>query len=154
MARMTSSDDGAYYPNNDVLLRGLGIYLTEMREFIVPILRQKRGSQLEQTIINSLGDYQRQEFSDNLKKNGGDVARSIDYGFIPNLVERNWHDLFQDRFTNARAVRTFLRRIRECRNEVSHGYIPNSEDAPVPFVQSGLYQISEVLRSTQRDQSP
>ncbi len=148
MARTTPSNDGAYYPNSDMLWTGLGIYLTEMSQFIVRVMREEHGSQLEQAVADSLHDMQRLVFYDDLKKNGGDVARSINIGLIPFIVERNWDD-FQHQFTGAISVRTLLRSIRDCRNEMVW-VIYTDADADATFVLTGLDNISEVLKGINR----
>ena len=138
----------AQYPNSDALRKGLDIYREEMSEFIVRILRQKPGSQLEQTITNSLTDRQRQSFNDNMRKNDSNVARSIEVGFIPNLVERNWLDLFQDRFRNASTVRNRLRTVRDIRNDLSHD--TSGRDITTDEAETRLYIINEALDSINR----
>ena len=103
------------YPNEDALRKGLSIYRDEMSEFVARVLRQKTGSRLEQTVASSLTDQQRQNFDDNMQKNDSNVPRSIEIGYIPNLVEKNWSDLFQRQFANATTVRNRLRTIRDIR---------------------------------------
>lgn len=78
----------AQYPNRGALHDGLIVYRDEMSEFVTRVLRQKPGSRLAQTVANSLTDQQRQGFDDKMRQNNGDVAQSIEIGFIPNLVER------------------------------------------------------------------
>ena len=77
------ADDECRYPNADALRKGLDIYRHEMSEFVVRVLRQKPGSRLEQAVAASLTDRQRQDFTNKMQENGGDVPRSIEIGFIP-----------------------------------------------------------------------
>ena len=133
----------AQYPNADALRKGLDIYRDEMSEFISRVLRQKPGSQLEQTVARSLTDRQRQDFAYKVRENGGDVPRSIEIGFIPNLVERNWSDLFQHQFAKANTMRNILRTIRDIRNDVAHD--TSGQDIPADKAEANLYFISEAL---------
>ncbi len=133
----------AQYPNADALRKGLDIYRAEMSEFIVRVLRQKPGSRLERTVIISLADQQRLAFANKMRENGNDVARSIEVGFIPNLVDRNWRDLFQYKFAKPSTVRNILWSVRDSRNELAHD--TSGTDTDVAFAQSSLYQISEAL---------
>ena len=74
-----------------------------------------------------------------MRKNGGDVPRSIEVGFIPNLVERNWSDLFQHQFAKAHTIRTILRTIRDIGNDTG------GQDIPAEKAEANLYFISEAL---------
>ena len=138
----------AQYPNEDALRKGLAIYRDEMSEFVTRALRQKQGSRLEQTIAGSLADPQRQSFDDNMRDNGNNVPRSIEIGFIPNLVERNWSDLFQHQFAKATTARNRLRTIRDIRNDLSHN--TSGHDITADEAETRLYIISEALESINR----
>ena len=138
----------AQYPNEDALRKGLAIYRDEMSEFVARVLRQKQGSRLQQTIADSLADRQRQSFDDNMRDNGNNVPRSIEIGFIPNLVERNWSDLFQHQFAKATTVRNRLRTIRDIRNDLSHD--TSGHDITADEAETRLYIISEALESINR----
>ena len=131
------------YPNRDALGRGMDIYRAEMSEFIARVLRQKPGARLEQAIIGSLTERQAQDFTTRLPENGGSVPRAIQVGFIPNLVERNWSDLFRDRFKNHTTVRNRLRVIRDIRNDLAHD--TSGRDTAAEQAEAGLYLISEAL---------
>jgi len=122
---------------------GLDIYRHEMSEFVARVLRQKPGSRLEQTVAASLNDRQRQDFTNKMQENGGDVPRAIEVGFIPNLVERNWSDLFQHQFTKANTNRNILRTVRDIRNDVAHD--TTGQDIPTDKAEANLYFISEAL---------
>ena len=141
----------AQFPNADALRKGLAIYRDEMSTFIVRILRQKQGSQLDQTVANSLADRQRQDFTDSLRENGGNVDQSIEIGFIPNLVERNWSDLFQHQFAKAATTRNILRTVRDIRNDLSHD--TSGQDIPADKAEANLYFISEALTRINRPTS-
>ena len=141
----------AQFPNADALRKALAIYRDEMSIFIGRILRQKQGSQLEQTVANSLTDRQRQDFADNLRENSGNVEHSIEIGFIPNLVERNWLDLFQHQFANAATTRNILRTVRDIRNDLSHD--TSGQDIPPDKAEANLYFISEALIRVNRPTS-
>ena len=138
----------AQYPNEDALRKGLAIYRDEMSELVARVLRQKTGSRLEQTVANSLTDQQRQNFDDNMQKNDSNVPRSIEIGYIPNLVEKNWSDLFQRQFANATTVRNRLRTIRDIRNDLSHD--TSGQDITADEAETRLYIISEALESINR----
>ena len=138
----------AQYPNADALHKGLAIYRDEMSEFVARVLRQKQGSKLEQTVANSLTDRQRQAFEDKLRENGGDVLPSIEIGYIPNLVERNWSDLFQHQFAKANTIRNILRTVRDIRNDLSHD--TSGQDVPAEMAEANLYYISEALTRINR----
>ena len=131
------------YPNRDALQHGLNLYHAEMSEFIVRVLRQKPGLRLEQAIAGSLTDRQAQDFADRVRENGGSAPRAIDIGFIPNLVERNWNDLFRHRFKDPTTVRNRLRMIRDFRNKLAHD--TSGRDLAVDQVEIALYLISEAL---------
>ena len=133
----------AQFPNGDALRKGLAIYRDEMSVFIVRILRQKQGSRLEQTVANSLTDRQRQDFQENLRENSGNVEQSIEIGFIPNLVERNWPDLFQHQFAKSATTRNLLRTVRDMRNDLSHD--TTGQDIPADKAEADLYFISDAL---------
>ena len=138
----------ARYPNEDALREGLAIYRDEMSEFVARVLRRKQGAQLAQTVSNSLTDRQQQSFDDNMRENGGNVARSIEVGFIPNLVDRNWSDLFRHQFAKATTARNRLRTIRDIRNDLSHD--TSSQDMTADEAETRLYIISEALESINR----
>ena len=139
----------AQYPNRGLLWEGLAVYRDEMSEFVARVLRQKPGSRLEQTVAGSLTDQQRQGFDDKMRQNNGDVAQSIEIGFIPNLVERNWADLFQrGRFANPTTIRNRLRIIRDIRNELSHNI--SGPDLAAEKARANLYFISETLDNINR----
>ena len=138
----------AQYPNGDALRKGLAIYRDEMSEFVARVLRRKPGSRLEQTVANSLVDRQGEAFANSMRENGGDVARSIEIGFIPNLVEKNWADLFRDQFRNATTVRNRLRTIRDIRNDLAHD--TSGKDVTAEKAAANLFFISEALASINR----
>ena len=139
----------AQSPNRGALWEGLAVYRDEMSEFVAHVLRQKPGSRLEQTVAGSLTDHQRQAFDGNMQQNKGDVPQSIEIGFIPNLVERNWADLFQrNRFANPTTIRNRLRVIRDIRNELSHNV--SGPDLAAEKARANLYFISETLESINR----
>ena len=138
----------AKHPNEVALRKGLAIYRDEMSEFVARILRQKPGSRLEQTVANSLTDRQRQDFTNNIRENDGNVPRSIEIGFIPNLVEKNWTDLFQIQFTKATTARNRLRTIRDIRNDLAHD--TSGHDITAEKAEANLYFISEALESINR----
>ena len=140
----------ARYPNADALRKGLDIYRHEMSEFVVRVLRQKPGSRLEQAVAASLTDRQRQDFTNKMQENGGDVPRSIEIGFIPNLVERNWSDLFQRQFTKANTIRNILRTVRDIRNDVAHntsGHDIPTEKAEAHFTSSARHLPGSIART-------
>ena len=138
----------AQYPNADALHKGLAIYRDQMSEFVTRVLRQKQGSRLEQTVANSLADRQKQAFEDKLRENGGDVPLSIEIGYIPNLIERNWSELFQHQFAKANTIRNILRTVRDIRNDLSHD--TSGQDVPAEMAEANLYYISEALTRINR----
>ena len=131
------------YPNRDALQHALNIYRDRMSEFIARMLRQKPGLRLEQAVAGSLTERQAQEFADGVRENGGSVPRAIQIGFIPNLVERNWTELFRDRIKDATTVRNRLRMIRDIRNNLAHD--TSGGDFAAEQAEIGLYLISEAL---------
>ncbi len=138
----------AQYPNADALHKGLAIYRDQMSEFVARVLRQKQGSRLEQTVANSLTDRQKQAFEDKLRETGGDVPLSIEIGYIPNLVERNWSELFQHQFAKANTIRNILRTVRDIRNDLSHD--TSGQDVPAEMAEANLYYISDALARINR----
>lgn len=138
----------AQYPNRDALQHGLNIYRKEMSEFIVRYLRQRRGTRINDSVSQSLTDNQSQEFESNLRENDGKAVDSIEIGFIPPLIEKNWGDVFQHQFRNPRTIRNTLRVIRDLRNDLSHD--KSGLDVPADRAETGLYHISEALASVNR----
>ena len=138
----------AQYPNRDALQHGLNIYRREMGEFIVRYLRQRPGMKLNDSVFQSLTDNQSREFESNLRENDGKAVDSIEIGFIPPLIEKNWRDVFQNQFRNPRTIRNTLRVIRDLRNDLSHD--KSGLDIPAERAEAGLYHISEALASVNR----
>ena len=132
-----------YHPNQNAFQQGIDIYRDAMRDFIFRCMRKKRGVSLEEGIRNSLVDGQLPHFDESLRNNGNDVKAAIDTGFIPLIVGRNWNDVFQNEFKNARTVRNNISVITQNRNDLL-GHALDGDDADVAKVETGLQLIGEV----------
>ena len=138
-----------YHPKQNAFQQGVDIYRDAMRDFIVRCMRKKRGVSLKEGIRSSLVDRQLPHFDESLRNNGNDVKSAIDTGFIPLIVGRNWNDVFQHEFKNARTVRSNISVITQNRNDLL-GHAPDGDDADVAKVETGLQLISEVMASINR----
>ncbi len=128
-------------PNRDALSRALDIYRDAMRPFIVRCLKRISGKQVEDAISESLSDRQAEQFRQNLGRNSS-VEDAIDINDFPNLVSRNWPEVFSQAFKGDRTVQNLLWIIVNVRNEVAH---PGRQDMDAEHARSRLYDLADLI---------
>lgn len=129
-------------PNRAALSAALDIYRDAMRPFIVRCLRHVPGEQVEDLIVDALGDRQANDFLQNLHNNGG-IEAAIDINYFPNLIGRNWRsETFSAQFNNDKSVLNQLWLITDARNKAAH---PGTEDIDAEYVRTHLFLIGDVL---------
>ena len=62
--------------------------------------------------------------------------------FVPQLVQRNWRDVFSAEFRDERTIQNGLWLIAEARNQVSR---PSTQDLDLEYVRVILYHIADAL---------
>ena len=139
-----------YHPNQNAFQQGIDIYLDAMSEFVVRCMRKKPGVRLSDGIRNSLNPRQQDIFDDNMRDSGNDVKNSIDVGFIPVVVNRNWRDVFQSEFKRAQTARNNIDVITQYRNDMLGHHRRTRNDVESDKVETGLYLIREVMESINR----
>lgn len=129
-------------PNRDVLNNAIDEYRDAMRPFIVRALKRRvRGKKIEDAIYDALSPNQADKFRQ-LLRNNNSVENAIDIGEFPNLVSRNWREVFVHEFDNDVGVQSPLHIITQARNKVSH---PPTDDFDTEYARVILYHIVEVL---------
>ena len=139
-----------YHPNQNAFQQGIDIYLDAMSEFVVRCMKKKRGVRLSDGIRNSLNPWQQGIFDDNMRDSDNDVKNSIDVGFIPVVVNRNWRDVFQSEFKRAQTARNNIDVITQYRNDMLGHHRRTRNDVESDKVETGLYLIGEVMESINR----
>ena len=129
-------------PNRAVLNDALDEYRDAMRPFIVRAMRRIKGKHIEDAIYDTLSPKQADEFELRLQNNGNNIEGAIDIGDFPNIISRNWGQVFSQQFRGDMNVRNLLYIITEARNKVSH---PLTEDLDTEYVRVVLYHIADVL---------
>ena len=129
-------------PNRAVLNDSLDKYRDAMRPFIVRALKRVKGKNVEDAIYNTLSTKQADEFERRLQNNGGSIEGAIDIGDFPNLISRNWGQIFSQPFSGDMNVQSLLHIITQARNKVSH---PSTEDLDTEHTRAVLYHIVDVL---------
>ncbi len=131
-------------PNRDALLNALDIYRDAMRPFIVRCLKRVKGKGVEDAISETLPDRQAGQFRHNLQRNDS-VEDAIDINDFPNLVSRNWREVFSRAFGDDKTVQNLLWIITEVRNKAVHS---GRQDMDVEYAKVRLYDIAVVLGRT------
>lgn len=130
-------------PNKDALIKALDIYRDAMRPFIVRNLRSVPGKSAEDAIRYSLNPNQLNQFQQNMVRSGNDLEASIDVNDFPNLIGRNWRDVFSRQFASGgQTVQNASWLIKEARDKASH---PGTQDIDTEFAQAHLFHIADVL---------
>ena len=80
----------------DAMLRSCPRYETHQRKTV------------ENAINDSLSPKQANQFKMNLKNNGGSIEGAIDIGDFPNLISRNWGQVFSQQFRGDMNVQSLL----------------------------------------------
>ena len=129
-------------PNRDVLTDALDEYRDAMRPFIVRAMRRIKGKSVEDAIYDTLSTKQANDFERRLQNNGGNIESAIDIGDFPNLISRNWREVFNQQFYGDVSVQSPLYIITQARNKVSH---PDTGDLEIEYTRVVLYHIVDVL---------
>ena len=129
-------------PNKSVLIEALDVYRDAMRPFIVRAMRRIKGKSIEDAIYDSFSSRRADKFERRLLKNGYNVEGAIDIGDFPNLISRNWGQVFSQQFSGDMNIQNLLYIIARARNEVSH---PDTGDLDAEYTSVVLYHIVEVL---------
>ena len=128
-------------PNRAVLNDALDEFRDAMRRFVVLGMRRIRGKTVEDAIYESLSPNQASQFNRNLQNNGS-IESAIDIGDFPNLVRKNWRQVFSQQFGDNMNVQNALYIIKEARDRTAH---PSTEDLDAEYTRVALYHIADVL---------
>ena len=128
-------------PNRAVLNDALDEFRDAMRPFVVRGMRCVRGKTVEDAIYESLSPNQASRFNRNLENNGS-IESAIDIGDFPNLVRKNWRQVFSQQFGDNMNVQNALYIIKEARDSAAH---PSTEDLDAEYTRVALYHIVDVL---------
>lgn len=128
-------------PNRDALRQGLDVYRDGMRAFILRCFRRVKGKRVEDAVCASLGDWRANEVQRHLQQ-GADLASAIDVNDFPQLVNRQWHEIFCRELNDDPTVRNVMWIIADARNRVAH---PGRQDMDAESVQVLLFHIADVL---------
>ena len=128
-------------PNRTVLSEALDEYRDAMRPFIVRTMRRIKGKNIEDAIYDTLSARQANEFERCLENNSS-IEGAIDIGDFPNLISRNWGQVFSQQFGGDMNVQSLLYIITQARNKASH---PLDEDLDTEYTRVVLYHIMDVL---------
>ena len=129
-------------PNRAVLNDALDEFRDAMRPFIFRNMKRITGKTIESAIYDSLSPKQAGQFRANLQSNGGSIEGAIDIGEFPNLISRNWGQVFSLQFHGDMNIQSLLYIITQARNKVSH---PSNEDLDTEYTRVVLYHIVDVL---------
>ena len=129
-------------PNRAVLNDALDEFRDAMRPFIARGMRRIKGKTIENAICDSMSPKQANQFKMNLQNNGDSIEGAIDIGDFPNLISRNWGQVFSHQFRGDMNVQSLLYIITQARNKVSH---PSDEDLDTEYTRVVLYHIVDVL---------
>ena len=129
-------------PNRAVLNDALDEYRDAMRPFIVRVLKRVRGKSIEDAIYDTLSPKQADKFELRLQSNSGNVEGAIDIGDFPNLIIRNWREVFGQQFNGDMSVQSLLHIITPARNKAVH---PDTGDLETEYTRVVLYHIVDVL---------
>lgn len=128
-------------PNRTVLNEALDEFRDAMRLFVVRGMRRVKGKNIEDAICESLSRKQASQFNRNLQNNGS-IESAIDIGDFPNLISRNWRQVFSQQFGGDMNVQSLLHIITQARNKAAH---PSDEDLDTEYTRVALYHIVDVL---------
>ena len=129
-------------PNRDVLISALDVYRDAMRPFIVRAMKRIKGKGIEDAIYDTLSSKQADEFELCLENNGNNIEGAIDIGDFPNIISRNWGQVFSQQFRGDMNVQSLLYLITQARNKTSH---PSTEDLDTEYTRVVLYHVVDVL---------
>ena len=104
------------WPNQEALNKALNIYRAAMRSFIIFHLKRIPGTNVEDVVIDSVGDWRADEIDRILSESDRDIESVIDINDFPHLVHKNWGDAFERTLNDGKTFRKQLWLIVECRN--------------------------------------
>ena len=131
------------WPNQEALNKALNIYRVSMRSFIIFHLKKIPGMNVEDVVINSVGDWRADEIDRILSESDRDIEFVIDINDFPHLVNKNWGDAFERTLNDDKTFRNQLWLIVECRNaDWAH---PPEGDAEFESTQAHLFLIADIL---------
>lgn len=129
-------------PNQNVLREALDDFQDAMRLFIVRGMRRIRWKPIERVIYDSLERNRANQFQTHLR-NGGTLKSAIDIGDFPDIIGKNWQDVFGPQLRgDLNVVQSLLHIIRHARNKVAH---PSDADVEIEYTRVVLYHIIEIL---------
>ena len=136
------------WPNQEALNKALNIYRASMRSFIIFHLKKIPGMNLEDVVIDSVGDWRADEIDRILSESDRDIESVIDINDFPHLVNKNWVDAFERTLNDDKTFRNQLWLIVECRNaDWAH---PPEGDAEFESTWVHLFLIADVLGKIKR----
>lgn len=131
------------WPNQEALNKALNIYRVSMRSFIIFHLRKIPGMNVEDVVIDSVGDWRADEIDRILSESDRDIRSVIDINDFPHLVNKNWAGAFERTLNDDKTFRNQLWLIVECRNaDWAH---PPEGDADFESTRAHLFLIADVL---------
>ena len=131
------------WPNQEALNKALNIYRASMRSFIIFHLKKIPGMNLEDVVIDSVGNWRADEIDRILSESDRDIESVIDINDFPHLVNKNWGDAFERTLNDDKTFRNQLWLIVECRNaDWAH---PPEGDAEFESTRAHLFLIADVL---------
>ena len=129
--------------NQEALNKALNIYRVSMRSFIIFHLKKIPGMNVEDIVIDSVGDWRADEIDRILSESDRDIGSVIDINDFPHLVHKNWGDAFEKILNDDKTFRNQLWLIVECRNaDWAH---PPEGDAEFESTRAHLFLIADVL---------
>ncbi len=137
------------YPNQEGLNRALNIYRTYMRSFIVFHLKKIQGQNVEDVVIDSVGDKRAEEICNKLIVSDLDIKSIIDIDDFPLLVRANWKFTFKIPLNDNRNFQNQLWLIKTCRDQ-SWAHPPEG-DAEPEGTRAHLFLIADVLDKINTD---
>ena len=136
------------WPNQEALNKALNIYRASMRSFIIFHLKKIPGTNVEDIVIDSVGDWRADEIDRSLSESGRDIESVIDISDFPHLVNKNWVDAFERTLNDDKTFRNQLWLIVECRNaDWAH---PPEGDAEFESTRAHLFLIADLLGKIKR----
>ena len=136
------------WPNQEALNKALNIYRASMRSFIIFHLKKIPGTNVEDVVIDSVGDWRADEIDRSLSESGRDIESVIDINDFPHLVNKNWVNAFERILNDDKTFRNQLWLIVECRNaDWAH---PPEEDAEFESTRAHLFLIADLLGKIKR----
>ena len=138
------------YQNQEALNKALNIYRTYMRSFIIFHLKKIPGTNVEDTVINSVSEWRADEIERSLADR--DIKSIIDVDDFPRLVRgkkgENWKEVFRYPLNDDEDFQNQLWLIKTCRDQ-SWAHPPEG-DAESEGTRAYLFLIADVLRKIKK----